>query len=154
MPDARLLIAGDVSGREDLMRLARELGLAKSVAFVAGAPDNLPFYLLSDVVVYPASGAEDGFGALEAMAVGRPVVAAWESDAADRIVDGENGRVAPPEDSAALAKALLWALQSQQHAREVGANAREHVRVEYSEQALTQQANRLLETELRATTLD
>ena len=154
MPDARLLIAGDVSGREDLMRLAHELGLAKSVAFVAGAPDNLPFYLLSDVVVYPASGAEDGFGALEAMAAGRPVVAAWESDAADRIVDGENGRVAPPEDSAALAKALLWSLQSQQHARQVGAKAREHVRVEYSEQALTQQANRLLETELRATTLD
>ncbi|HEX6123677.1 MAG TPA: glycosyltransferase, partial [Ktedonobacterales bacterium] len=100
------------------------------------------------------SGAEDGFGALEAMAAGRPVVAAWESDAADRIVDGENGRVAPPEDSAALAKALLWSLQSQQHARQVGAKAREHVRVEYSEQALTQQANRLLETELRATTLD
>jgi O-antigen/teichoic acid export membrane protein/glycosyltransferase involved in cell wall biosynthesis len=153
-PEARVLIAGDTPGQARLLQLARELGLASHVAFVGATPDTLPCYLLSDVIVYASTGAEDGFGALQAMAAGRPVVAASNSEAAKRIVDGESGRVTPPEDSIALADALLWVLQSPKHTRQLGANAHEHARVYVAERGLTAQVGRLLGEELRSAALD
>ncbi|HET9979299.1 MAG TPA: glycosyltransferase, partial [Ktedonobacterales bacterium] len=153
-PDTRLLIAGDGQARERLLQDARELGIANGVAFVGGMANNQPFYRLSDVVVFPATSEDGEPSALEAMAAGRPVVAAWDTDIAEHIVDGESGRLAPPDDPGALAKALLWALQSHERARQLGMTAREYVRAHFSEQAAATQASDLLEMELRTMTLD
>jgi len=153
-PEARLLIAGDGPAREPLLQEARELGIVGGVAFVGGMANNQPFYRLSDVVVFPASGDEGELSALEAMAAGRPVVAAWDTDIADTIVDGKSGRLAPPDDPDALAKALLWVLQSQERARQLGMAAQEYVRANFSEQVAATQASDLLELELRTMTLD
>ncbi len=88
------------------------------------------------------------------MAAGRPVVAVWDTEAAEPIVDGESARLAPPDDPVALAKALLWVLQSREHARQVGMDASAYVRANYSERAMATRASHLLAMELGAMTLD
>jgi glycosyltransferase involved in cell wall biosynthesis len=116
--------------------------------------DNQPFYRLSDVVVFPGADEDGRLGALEAMAAGRPVVATWDTDIADTIVDGESGRLAPPDDPGALAKALLWVIQSHERARQLGENASEYIRAHFSEQAAATRTSDMLDMELRTMTLD
>ena len=64
-------------------------------------------YAAADVVVFPVRWAEPwGLVPLEAMAVGRPVVATCTGGSAEYLRDGENCLVVPAEDPDALARAV------------------------------------------------
>jgi glycosyltransferase involved in cell wall biosynthesis len=154
LPDARLLIVGDGPEQNSLMQLANDLGISAGVAFIGAQEDVVPYYLLADVIAQPSRHEEGGFVALEAMAAGRPVVATRVSGFIDSVVDGACGRLVPPEDPAALAEALLWVLHSKDHARQLGAQARERTLAEYSEDTMIGAVSQLLQIGLRARMLD
>ena len=67
----------------------------------------------------------EGFGTvvIEAMAQGLPVIATPVGAAATVVRDGETGLVAPPRDAAALASAMLRALQDERLAQALGDRA-------------------------------
>jgi glycosyltransferase involved in cell wall biosynthesis len=90
-------------------------------------------YMLADVVV-ATGGAHEGFSRtlVEAQAMGRPVVAEDGGGAAEAIVRGVTGWVAPPGDAAALAGAIGSALAlSAQGRAELARAAQEVVRSRY-----------------------
>lgn len=66
---------------------------------------------------------------LEAMAAGRPVVAAASGGIVDLVVDGRTGHLVPPGDPGALAAALDSLLADPEQARAVGAAGRDRVRL-------------------------
>jgi glycosyltransferase involved in cell wall biosynthesis len=68
-------------------------------------------YMLADVVV-SASNRPEGFGrvAVEAQAMGRPVIATDHGGSRETIVPGETGWLVPPSDASALAAAMSQAL--------------------------------------------
>jgi len=118
LPAARLVLAGDFSGRPDLAaRIDRDaVRLAGRVAH----EDLPPLYALADV--YAHSSRYEGFGKVlvEALAAGTPVVAT-RSDGAEAIVrHGENGLLADhtPES---LGDAILGLLRDPARARALGA---------------------------------
>ena len=79
------------------------------VEFRAGERDALHgAYAESDLVVFPVVWEEPwGLVPLEAMAVGRPVVATGKGGSGEYLADGENCLVfAPPEDPVALAASV------------------------------------------------
>jgi glycosyltransferase involved in cell wall biosynthesis len=83
---------------------------AKGLLRVIGAVprSRMPeFWNSVDVAVVPSLYEPFGLVALEALACGVPVVAAQAGGLAEIVVDGESGRLVPPGDSAALARALL-----------------------------------------------
>ncbi len=65
---------------------------------------------------------------LEAMAAGRPVVAAASGGIVDMVVDGRTGLLVPPGDAAALAAALDAILRQPETARAFGVAGRERAR--------------------------
>lgn len=65
---------------------------------------------------------------LEAMAAGRPVVAAASGGILDMVVDGRTGLLVPPGDAAALAKALASVLSDPEAARAFGVAGRDRAR--------------------------
>lgn len=65
---------------------------------------------------------------LEAMAAGRPVVAAASGGIVDMVVDGVTGRLVPPGDVPALAEALSHVLGDSQRAAAYGAAGRDRSR--------------------------
>lgn len=65
---------------------------------------------------------------LEAMAAGRPVVAAASGGIVDMVVDGHTGRLVPPGDVTALAEALEAILADPERARLMGSAGRDRAR--------------------------
>ena len=78
LPEARVVLVGRGEGRPGLERLVRELGLGTTVVFAGYRGADLPAVLAAlDCVVFLGMGSEESCRAvLEAMAAGRPVVAA------------------------------------------------------------------------------
>lgn len=71
-------------------------------------------YQEASVLVFPTLC--DGFGmvAAEALAHGVPVITTPNAGAADLIVEGRNGFLVPPGDTAALAERMQWCLDHPQ----------------------------------------
>jgi glycosyltransferase involved in cell wall biosynthesis len=111
LPGCRLELIGEGESkfRERLERLARELGVSDRVSFPQpGRGGIAAAYAEADAVLFPVQWDEPwGFVPLEAMAVGRPVVASGTGGSAEYLRDGENALVySPRDDPAALARAV------------------------------------------------
>jgi glycosyltransferase involved in cell wall biosynthesis len=108
-PSTKLYIAGDGNERQSLKKLTDELHLEENVEFL-GQLNRVELeaqYKQSTVVVMPSIWPE-AFGkiGIEAMSVGRPVVATNVGGISDWLIDGENGFLVRPADSQALATAI------------------------------------------------
>ena len=113
--DALCLFVGSDAGqhnyRAELEREIARLGLESQCRIVTDCPDLPAAYMLATVVACP-SLVPEGFGriAIEAQAMGRPVIAARNGGLSETLVDGKTGWLVPPNDADALAVALDAAL--------------------------------------------
>jgi glycosyltransferase involved in cell wall biosynthesis len=93
----------------ELRRQVAVLELEERVRFAGPAtPERLPsLYAEADVVLFPIRWEEPwGLVPLEAMGVGRPLVATARGGAVTYLRDGENALLIPSEDPHALAVAV------------------------------------------------
>jgi glycosyltransferase involved in cell wall biosynthesis len=108
--DATLTIvgAGYESDMRELRSLVSERGLEERVRFAEVARDEVPgAYASADVLVFPVRWEEPwGLVPLEAMAMGRPVVATGTGGSAEYLRDGENCLLFERDRPEALAAAL------------------------------------------------
>ena len=124
-PDARLLLVGDGSLREPLHARARELGCADSLIF-AGFRADVPRMLdAMDVVCLPSLYEGMPLTAIEGAAMARPVVATAVDGTPEVVRDGRTGRLVPPADPFALARALRELLRDPDGARQMGQAGRD-----------------------------
>lgn len=108
LPQARLLVigGGDQAHGEELRRLAAELGVAErfEIAPPRPRPELVAAYRDADAVVFPVLWAEPfGLVPLEAMGIGRPVVATGRGGSGEFLRDGDNCLLHEPGDARALA---------------------------------------------------
>ncbi len=93
--------------RTELCALARGLGIEAAVGFVGMQDDPATIYPALDVVVHASTRPEPfGLTIVEAMACGRPVVAARAGGAAEIVTPGHDALGVPPGDVPALTGAL------------------------------------------------
>ncbi|MFF3285729.1 glycosyltransferase [Streptomyces sp. NPDC003023] len=136
-----LVVGGPPPGRlEDdpevsrLRDLAYGLGVADRVVFtgaVAGE-DIAPLLRSADVVLCPGDYEPFGIVPLEAMACGRPVVATAVGGQLDTVADPDTGRLVPPRDPDALARAVAGLLADPVAREACGAAGRRRVLGRYS----------------------
>jgi glycosyltransferase involved in cell wall biosynthesis len=125
-PDARLMFVGDGQGRDALLLLAYELGVAERVVLAGFHTDPTAFYASADLFVL--SSDYEGFGnvIVEAIAAGTAVVSTnCPSGPSEILCGGEFGTLVPVDDEVALAEGMVAAL-TQPHDRE---RLRERARV-------------------------
>jgi glycosyltransferase involved in cell wall biosynthesis len=117
--DVHLVIAGDGPLRDFLARRAVELEVADRVSFVGELDDVRPVLTALDVFVLPSTEVESfSNAALEAMAIGRPVILSDIGGAREMIDDGVEGYVVSPTELAARLPALIAALYSDRRKRQ------------------------------------
>ncbi len=124
IPDARLIIVGPGTRlRNKYEKHVRKNGL-KDVVFTGHVSyEDLPrYYKTADVFCAPATGSESfGIILLEAMAIGKPIVASNIDGYARLITPGAEGLLVPPRDEKMLAQALVSLLTNESLRQEMGA---------------------------------
>ena len=125
-PGAELTIVGDGPERESLKARARELGVAdrtRFTGFVAPGRVCEPIEAAS-LALIPSRSEGLPNVAIQAAFLGRPIVGTDVGGLPEAVVDGETGRLVPPDDPAALAAAVAELLGDPERARAMGRAAR------------------------------
>jgi phosphatidyl-myo-inositol dimannoside synthase len=139
MPDLEYYVVGmvqeDSFHRELLAFIDRE-GIAGSVHFLGQVPEEQLIALYRGCSLFALTPITldtqfEGFGLiyLEANACGKPVVGTYGCGAEEAIVDGETGRLVPPEQHEAAAEAMVELLSDPERAAQMGARGRERARL-------------------------
>lgn len=127
--DVRAVVVGgahetEPAYAEALRAQADALGLAGVVSF-AGFQSNVADWMQAmDVVVHASDREPFGIVVVEAMALGKPVVAGAEGGPAEILANGETGTLVRHGDDKSLADAILRYLDDHVFAARVGAAAR------------------------------
>jgi glycosyltransferase involved in cell wall biosynthesis len=106
-----LLIAGDGPEKERLISLTESLGISENVTFLGMLPhERVPSYLaLCDFAVVPSLIEASSLFVLEAMAMGKPVIAT-RTGGIPEIMKNGSGILVEPSDAEALADKILMLL--------------------------------------------
>ena len=110
-PHARLVIIGDGEQKDELSKLAGELGIAERVEFTGKIPfDEVPLYLkAADLFCFASTTETQGLVTMEALAAELPVVAVEASGTQDVVEHDRQGLLAEnnPEALAAAINRVL-----------------------------------------------
>ena len=133
VPTARFMIVGgdlffDHPGYGNALEArAAELGLREHMMFTGYRHDAVRVMDAADVLVHPARREPLGRVILEAMAIGKPVVAVNACGPAEIIQDGVNGLLTESDRPEDLADAVLRVIRDPLLARRLGTAARHRV---------------------------
>ncbi|MFN8441671.1 MAG: glycosyltransferase [Caldilineaceae bacterium] len=130
------IIGGDPTATRRDPEMARlqdlrcELGLCEIVRFIgAKEQSSLPFYYASaDIVVMPSHYESFGLVALEAMAMGTPVIASDVGGLTHLVRSGQTGYLVPRNEPEALADRIAELLSHEELRQQLGRQAAVHAR--------------------------
>lgn len=126
--DVEFLIAGSGPEEHRLRRMARELKLTPQVTFVPNLMDFEATLRAMDIFCLPSVVQGLGTVMLEAMALGRPVIASEVGGVSSILTNGETGLTVPHSNSDRLAKRIIELLNDPIRARVIGNAANRRVR--------------------------
>jgi glycosyltransferase involved in cell wall biosynthesis len=142
----KVLIVGDGPQRASIERLIDELGLRDSVRITGYLSDVRAAVAACDAVALVSTAVETfSIAALEAMAMGKPIVMSDIGGAREQIVPGENGWLFPAGDVKALTACLIDAYDPGR-LRAMGSAARERTRRLFSLDRMIAEYVQLVET--------
>jgi glycosyltransferase involved in cell wall biosynthesis len=131
VPDAQIFVVGDEfmgdgTYRRSLEDRAAALGVQGRVHFT-GHRTDIPSVLAGlDVVACPSLVESASYALVEALLMGKGVVASDVGGLPDSVRHGETGLLVPPADPAALASAVTDLLAAPVWRAELGRRGREH----------------------------
>ncbi|HEY3067286.1 MAG TPA: glycosyltransferase family 4 protein [Methylomirabilota bacterium] len=128
LPRVRCVLAGDGPLRAELESRAAALGIAACCRFLGARTDVADVLSAVEVVTLPSRSEGLPFALLEAMTLGKPVVASTVGGNPEVVEDGRTGLLVPPADAAALADAIARLLEHPHEAAAMGERGRVRVR--------------------------
>jgi L-malate glycosyltransferase len=127
----RLVLAG-VHFESDLAQSALRVPPPHVVVCIPFTPEIRPLYELLDLVLLPSRSEGLSQSLLEAMALGKPVIASAAPGNVDLVTHQVDGYLVTPDDPAAWARAIDHLLAHSSEAERLGATARVTARERFS----------------------
>jgi glycosyltransferase involved in cell wall biosynthesis len=143
IPEAVLVIAGEGYLRDKLSDLVDRLGLKGSVLFTGFQMDVRRIIATFDVAVLPSFFEGMGRVLLEAMAMGKPVVASSVGGIPDLVHHGKTGFLVTPGSVSELKSGLLTLIRNKALAKEMGEEGRMRISEEFSAGRMAQSIEKL-----------
>ena len=125
--DISFVIVGDGPEKKSIQRLINDLGLNKRFYSVGYVENMKQTYAALDIVVIPSLREGLPNVLLEAMFYEKPVIASNVGGIPEVISDKEDGLLVMPQDSLAIADALLNLIRSPGARKKIGLAAKEKV---------------------------
>lgn len=149
VPEAVFVFAGDGPQRENITNRINSMGLSKKVLLL-GMRKDIPNILKSiDVFVLPTLQEAHGGVFVEAMAMEKPVVGTAVGGVGYVIKDGLNGYLVAPDDSSALADAVIRTLSNREKAKTMGIEGRRFAEKEFTVERMCERMYGLYESLLK-----
>lgn len=124
-PECVCVVAGEGSLQADLQRTIASENLSNVVKLLGFRSDVLSLIAAGDLFVLPSLAEPFGLVILEAMALGRAVVATKAGGPLEIVRDGETGLLTPPSDPAAMAAAIVSLIADDPQRHAMGAAGRQ-----------------------------
>jgi glycosyltransferase involved in cell wall biosynthesis len=140
--DVHLLLVGDGPLRDDLGRLADELGVGGRTHFAGYQAEPERFLGAMDVFALTSRSEGMPLSVLEAWAAGLPVVGSRVGGLPELIDDGRTGLLFDPEDEGALADVFAGLLDDPGRARGLGEAGRALVRERFDSRVMAEAYHR------------
>jgi len=140
---ARALMIGDGETREAIQVAARDLGVAKEIVITGLKQDVRPYIAACDVMVLCSFTEAFSLSAVEAMALGKPVVHSDVGGAAEMIAPGRTGFLFPVGDTGAFVDKLAI-LADRTVSTRMGHEARATVETLFSEKKMVDRYEKAL----------
>jgi glycosyltransferase involved in cell wall biosynthesis len=146
VPSTQFLIVGNGPCREALEQYTRQLGIEPRVNFLGTCADVPQLLAAFDVFALTSHNEAKPISILEAMSVGKPVVATNVGSIHEAVVHGKTGFLVPPGDVEKMTEHILELILSPRLARTIGAAARQAVVARWSIEAMIERYENLIES--------
>ncbi len=126
-PNTKFVIAGEGWHRNELEGISKELQIEDKVLFTGylSEEDFLPYFNVTDILVVPSTYEPFGIVALEGMATRTPIIVS-DVGGLSEIVDHKwTGFKVPPDNSDAMAEAIIELLENNDLRKRIIKNAEE-----------------------------
>lgn len=140
------LLVGDTSENpnytDELVTFIRDHNLQSKVELVGYCSDMPAAFMLADVVLSASSIEPEAFGrtTVEAMAMGKPVIATAHGGSLETVVEGENGWLVIPSDPDHMARVVDTALLTDRaELVRLGENGRLRVKANFTAETMCRQ---------------
>jgi glycosyltransferase involved in cell wall biosynthesis len=145
------ILVGDVNENpgfvSELKTFVRDNHLEDKVRLVGHSSDMPAALMLADVVLSTSSKEPESFGrtTVEAMSMGKPVVATAHGGSLETVVDGETGWLVNPSDPADLARGIGEALSDCDRLKAYGIAGQKRARERFTAKSMCEQTLSLYE---------
>jgi glycosyltransferase involved in cell wall biosynthesis len=142
-PDMKLLMIGEGELKEAALEAARRLNITDHVIFDNFRQD-VPA-VLNGVDIYCLPSLWEGFpiGVLEAMAMGKAVIASDVDGTREAVTDGDNGLLVPAKNSETLAAAIVKLAKDKNLRGQLQQRAMDTIRSKYTVSGMTRQIEKI-----------
>ena len=146
-PGLYLAAVGNGDDLSRLQQIAHDLAISGSVRFLTNLSREqiAACYARSEIFALPSTGEGFGLVFLEAMAFGKPLIAAACGGSTDIVQDRVSGLLVPPHNLKGLIEALSRLLENSALRMELGRRGAEIVRQQYSFEVFQSQLERIVE---------
>jgi glycosyltransferase involved in cell wall biosynthesis/ubiquinone/menaquinone biosynthesis C-methylase UbiE len=125
LPEVKFLFVGEGPLRKEIEKDIERLGLKKNVYLFGFRRDVDELLSIAEFYVHPTLTEALGVALLEAMTMGKAVVASKVDGIPEVVIEGETGLLVPPRDPEALSNAIVELLERPSRAKEMGQKGRE-----------------------------
>ena len=153
--DFQAVLVGDIGENpgysEELRELIQSNNLGNKVKLVGHCTDMAASYMIADIVMSASSSEPEAFGrtTVEAMAMGKPVIATAHGGSLETVVHGETGWLVPPSDPEAMALELQRALElGEEVLSDMGTKGRERVLSKFTTESMCESTLELYKDQL------
>ena len=142
IPQVNFLVVGSGPLQDKLQRLRGALSLEKQVHFLPNQSDRAQLFAALDLVVVSSRYEGCSNVILEAMAMGKPVIATAVGGNPELILPGQTGLLVPPQDPEGLAEAMMELVRDPDRAQGMGRQGRRRVEEQFGLERMVDETDR------------
>ena len=147
-PQMHLLMVGEGEQKEAALQLVKEQGNGKHITFLPFRQDVPDLLAAGDIFVLPSLWEGLPIGLLEAMSMGKAIIATRVDGTSEIIMNNENGLLTEPGNTADLSSSLLRLSTDGQLRLHLQNNALKTVREKFNAEDMTRQIENIYKSVL------